>query len=189
MNIIEYADRDMLALDLAGRLASELNEALHHEDRVSLVVPGGTSPGPVFDDLCGAEVAWDRVHVALSDERWVPETSDRSNTRLIKDRLLTGPAAAAHLVPLYADGDIETQLPKLAAGIDVLRPITVLLLGMGTDMHTASIFPEADNLNLALHLMPKSGSNACTWCARTPRDPACACVGRGDQQTHPNFWR
>jgi 6-phosphogluconolactonase len=95
MNIIEYADRDMLALDLAGRLASELNEALHHEDRVSLVVPGGTSPGPVFDDLCGAEVAWDRVDVALSDERWVPETSDRSNTRLIKDRLLTGPAAAA----------------------------------------------------------------------------------------------
>ena len=53
MNMIEYADRDMLALDLAGRLASELNEALHHEDRVSLVVPGGTSPGPVFDDLCG----------------------------------------------------------------------------------------------------------------------------------------
>jgi 6-phosphogluconolactonase len=115
-----------------------------------LVVPGGTSPGPVFDDLCGAEVAWDRVDVALSDERWVPETSNRSNTRLIKDRLLTGPAAAAHLVPLYADGDIEAELPKLAEGIDVLRPITVLLLGMGTDMHTASIFPEADNLNLAL---------------------------------------
>jgi 6-phosphogluconolactonase len=69
---------------------------------------------------------------------------------LIKERLLTGPAAASYLVPLYADGDIEAELPKLAEGIDVLRPITVLLLGMGTDMHTASIFPEADNLNLAL---------------------------------------
>jgi 6-phosphogluconolactonase len=69
---------------------------------------------------------------------------------MIKDRLLTGPAAAARLVPLYADGDIEVELPKLGEGIDVLCPITVLLLGMGTDMHTASIFPEADNLNLAL---------------------------------------
>ena len=46
MNIIEYADRDMLALDLAGRLASELNEALHNNDRVSLVVPGARRPDP-----------------------------------------------------------------------------------------------------------------------------------------------
>ena len=150
MNIIEHADRDMLALHLAGRLTSELNDALRQKDRVSLVVPGGTSPGPVFDGLCGADVAWDRVDIALSDERWVPETSDRSNTRLIKERLLVGSAAAACLIPLYAEGDIETELPKLADGVDVLRPITVLLLGMGTDMHTASIFPEADNLNLAL---------------------------------------
>lgn len=150
MNIIEYADRDLLALNLAGRLARELSEALHQNDTVSFVVPGGTSPGPVFDDLCAAEVAWDRVHVALSDERWVPETSERSNTRLIKQRLLVGPAAAAQLVPLYNDGAIEEELPKLAKGLDILRPITVLLLGMGADMHTASIFPEADNLELAL---------------------------------------
>ena len=120
MNIIEYADRDMLALDLAGRLASELNEALHHNDRVSLVVPGGTSPGPVFDDLCGAEVAWDRVDVALSDERWVPETSDRSNTRLIKDRLLMGSAAAVCIsVPMPNNNTVmgrKTSMPAANFG-------------------------------------------------------------------------
>ena len=59
-----------------------------------------------FDDH-GAEVAWDRVDV-VSDERWVPE-HQIVQTRLIKDRLLTGPAAAAHLVPLFADGDIKAN--------------------------------------------------------------------------------
>ena len=67
MDIVEYPDRDMLALDLANHLAGELNAALHHEERVTLVVPGGTTPGPIFDDLCTADIDWARVDVSLSD--------------------------------------------------------------------------------------------------------------------------
>ena len=51
MKFVEYPDRDILALDLAGLIADELAEALHHQDRATLVVPGGTTPGPIFDDL------------------------------------------------------------------------------------------------------------------------------------------
>ncbi len=148
---LEYPDRDMLAIDLANQLAGDLRSALHHEDRVALAVPGGTSPGPVFDDLCAADLDWARVDVLLTDERWVPEDHERSNTRLLRNRLLTGRAAAANLLPLYADGvACDDAVAALAGRIEPHLPLAVLLLGMGADRHTASLFPGADRLDEAL---------------------------------------
>ena len=151
MNIKEYPDRDMMMIDLAATIASELESALHHQERATLVVPGGTTPGPIFDDLCAVDFEWSRVDVMLSDERWVPEDSERSNTRLLKERLLVEHAQAARFIPLYAKADTpEKIIPELESVIRPCLPISVLLLGMGEDMHTASIFPGADNLDLAL---------------------------------------
>ena len=151
MDFKEYADSEMMMIDLANVLASELRNALLSYDRVSLAVPGGTTPGPIFDSISAVDLHWDRVNVMLTDERWVPETSDRSNTKLLRERLLVGKAAAATYVPLYADAPTpEEKLPELAANIAPMLPINVMLLGMGADMHTASIFPEADQLDLAL---------------------------------------
>jgi len=151
MNLIEYPDREMMMLDLANRLAGELSDFLRRQDRVTLSVPGGTTPGPVFDVLAGVDLDWDRVSVVLNDERWVPESSDRSNTRLLRQRLLTGRAAAATLVPLYAPTHApEEALESLTAGLAPHLPLTLLLLGMGADMHTASLFPGADHLAQAL---------------------------------------
>lgn len=148
---IEYQDREMLAIDLANQLAGDLRAALGHEDRVALAVPGGTSPGPVFDDLCAADLDWDRVDVLLTDERWVPEDSPRSNTGLLRQRLLVDRAQKAGYLPLYADApQPEGALDALAAPIAEKLPLAVVLLGMGADMHTASIFPGADRLEEAL---------------------------------------
>ncbi|OWU83626.1 6-phosphogluconolactonase [Oceanicola sp. 22II-s10i] len=151
MNFEEYPDRDMLALDLADRLASELGTALRNEDRVTFAVPGGTTPGPIFDALSAVRLDWDRVDVVLTDERWVADTSDRSNTRLLKERLLTGRSAAATLLPLRLDaGEPESAIERLCDGLKPHLPIDVLVLGMGTDMHTASLFPGAEGLSAAL---------------------------------------
>ena len=151
MDLIEYPDREILAIDLANRLTDEIGAALHHEDRVCLAVPGGTTPGPIFDDLCATDLEWDRVDVMLTDERWVPESSERSNSQLIKSRLLVNHAAAGRYLPLFAPADNpEDVLPELESMIAPELPIDVLLLGMGADMHTASLFPGADNLTAAL---------------------------------------
>lgn len=148
---IEYADRDMLAIDLANQIAGDLRSALHHEDRVAFAVPGGTSPGPVFDDLCAADLDWSRVDVLLTDERWVPEDSPRSNTRLLRERLLVNRAAEARLLPLYAPAeDPDEVLADLETPIAPELPLAVCLLGMGADRHTASLFPGADRLEQAL---------------------------------------
>jgi 6-phosphogluconolactonase len=151
MNLIAYPDRELMMLDVADVLASELAATLRHEERASFCVPGGTTPGPIFDVLSAVSLDWDRVVVFPSDERWVPESDDRSNGRLIRSRLLTGRAAAAAYLPFYAPGiDPEKSLDDLNAALAPHLPISVLLLGMGVDMHTASLFPGAENLSDAL---------------------------------------
>lgn len=151
MNLIEYPDREALMIDLAGVIAGELQTCLLNHDHASLAVPGGTTPGPMFAELAATELDWSRVHVMLTDERWVPETSERSNTRLLRETLLTDHAAAATYVPLFQPAaEPEEVLDDLAAGILSELPLSVLLLGMGADMHTASLFPGADRLEDAL---------------------------------------
>ena len=150
MRLQVYPSRDALMQGLAGVIAGELRAALV-AGPATLSVPGGTTPGPVFDALSGMALDWSRVAVLLNDERWVGEDSPRSNTRLLRQRLLVGRAAVAELVPLYAPmATPEEGLAVLAKGIAPHLPISVLLLGMGDDMHTASLFPGADHLSAAL---------------------------------------
>ena len=148
MRLVEYPSRAALARGLADVIAGQLRAVA---GAVTLSVPGGTTPGPVFDALSGEDLDWARVAVLLNDERWVGEDSPRSNTRLLRERLLVGRAAAATLVPMYMPApQPEDRLDVLAKGIAPHLPITVLLLGMGGDMHTASLFPGADLLAEAL---------------------------------------
>ena len=151
MTLIDYPDRELMMVALADTIATQLRRALEVGGRATLCVPGGTTPGPIFDILSGLDLDWANVSVLLNDERWVPEDSPRSNTAMLKSRLLQGRAAAAHLVPLYAPGDApEERIEALAAGVSAVLPITVLLLGMGADMHAASLFPGGDRLAAAL---------------------------------------
>lgn len=147
MKFIEYADRDMMMINLANQLVGELNEALMINEHASFAVPGGSTPGPVFDVLCGTDIDWPRVHVMLNDERRVPPDHERSNERLIRERLLTERAANATYVSIRPnDNTGGDTLPDISAEL----PLSVLLLGMGADMHTASLFPGAADLHAAL---------------------------------------
>lgn len=138
-------------LGVADALSSALREALIQSERVSLCVPGGTTPGPVFDILSSLHLPWDQVTVFPNDERWVPEDHPRSNARMIRERLLCGRAAAATFVSLYEDvPDPDAAIEAVSDRLAPHLPISVLLLGMGADMHTASLFPGADGLSEAL---------------------------------------
>ena len=151
MNVIEYPDRDMLAIDVANRLAGDLKTHLLSHDTASFAVAGGTTPAPIFDDLCAADVDWSRIRVMATDERWVGSSSERSNARMISERLLVDRAAAARFLPFHVpDRDPEDVIAEVEAMIAPELPISVLLLGMGADMHTASLFPGVQGLTEAL---------------------------------------
>jgi 6-phosphogluconolactonase len=151
MNLIEYPDRELMMMQVADTLVGQLKTHLDHNDIVTLAVPGGTTPGPVFDTLSAMHLDWARVRILLTDERWVPEDDPRSNTALIRQRLLVDRAAAAEFIPFYQDDMSAEDGCKVASDLVApLLPISVLVLGMGADMHTASLFPGAPGTRAAL---------------------------------------
>lgn len=136
----DFSDRDALAAALAADIAVLLTTAVAAKGTALLAVSGGTTPKLLFRHLSRAALPWEKVTVTLVDERAVPETSERSNSRLVRENLLVGEAARATFVPLYGN--------ELNAAL--LGPFDAVILGMGNDGHTASFFPGGDKLDAAL---------------------------------------
>ncbi len=165
VSLITDDSREMLAVRLATQVSDWLKEALASKERALLVVSGGSTPLKFFEALSSLPLDWQRVDITLADERWVDEDHAASNAALVKQHLLVGRAAAANFValktseehPVSAVGRLHEQLATLQ------WPIDVLILGMGNDGHTASLFPGTEGLANAM-----SSLQACA--AVTPLD-------------------
>tara|TARA_B100000767_G_scaffold235456_1_gene228716 strand:- start:259 stop:936 length:678 start_codon:yes stop_codon:yes gene_type:complete len=147
MHFSSYPNAAAMMQSLSVELVTDLLGALAKNGKATLAVPGGSTPGPLFDLLSRADFDWTNVTLMLTDERWVSTDSPRSNTALIRNRLLVNAAASANYVALYKDGfEPEAGAVALSKQVEPYLPIDVILLGMGADMHTASLFPGAAEL-------------------------------------------
>ena len=152
-NFKEYQDREVLMDAVAFDVSEELKSLLTIKDRVTLAVPGGSTPQPFFYKLSSIRLDWSRVLVIPTDERFVPETSALSNTGLIKTALLQNFAKEAKILSFCKPNfSIQELAFNISDELKTLLPLDICILGMGLDMHTASIFPDADRLNDALDL-------------------------------------
>ena len=150
-----FASRADLAAYLADAVATDIRADLERKGTALLAVSGGSTPALFFEALSEIELAWDRVTVTLVDERWVPETSERSNAGLVARTLLRNEAADASFLPLYdASPTPEEGAAHLRETFDCLAAtgFSAVVLGMGSDGHTASFFPGADRLEEVLAL-------------------------------------
>lgn len=148
----EFADPQALAQALASAVANDLRDAIAARDRAALALSGGTTPRAFLRALAQHDLDWPRVTITLTDERWVGSDDARSNERLLRETLFAGAAASARFVPLHRD----VPAPEDASSIidaDIARiglPFDVVVLGMGLDGHTASLFPDGDRIGEAL---------------------------------------
>jgi 6-phosphogluconolactonase len=154
-----YADIETLSQELATLIAGSLTAAIGARGLASLIVSGGRSPVRLFEMLRTQPLDWDRVCVALADERWVGPEDPASNERLVRDVLLKDHAASARFHGLK-NGAPTPDLGAVSAWetfARVPRPFDAVILGMGDDGHTASLFPGSPNLPSALNQAAAAG--------------------------------
>lgn len=165
---VEFDSRDDLTRKLAEQVTLRLGRAIADSGEAGLAVSGGRTPVDLFKALSNADIDWSKVTITLVDERWVSPDNDDSNEKLVRTHLLQNKAAQARFIPHKTDDEspfeAEAKLNKALASLP--EALTVTLLGMGEDGHTASFFPGAETLNKALdthhHLdccavVPKTG--------------------------------
>lgn len=134
MKLQAFANADQAAAALADAVAADLAAAVAQRGRAVLAVSGGRSPVPFFQALSTRPLPWQQVTVTLVDERCVADDHPDRNAGLVRAHLLQNQAAAAAFHPLDGVDDAAWVTPD------------VVVLGMGDDGHTASLFPGAANL-------------------------------------------
>jgi len=150
--LTEFPARNDLDIELATTVSDLLAKAIKEKGKASIAVSGGSTPKGFFSVLSQSDIEWSKVTITLADERWVPMDSDASNTRLVHENLLQNKAAKAKFFHLKQGDELtdETLIDLNVAASKTLLPLDVLILGMGEDGHTASLFPCSDEINAGL---------------------------------------
>ncbi|ROV55947.1 6-phosphogluconolactonase [Neisseria chenwenguii] len=167
----ENENAAVAAQNLADAVAAALQTALNQKGHAVLAVSGGRSPIAFFEALSQKDLDWANISIALVDERIVPTDHADSNTGLVREYLLKNKARSATWIPMVEDGktaEVLTPEATLAYALAHYRQPDALVLGMGSDGHTASLFPRApqlsDGIDLArreplLHTTPVTASH------------------------------
>ena len=124
--------------EISYKIIKNLNESLSLFGHASLIVCGGSSPINVFKDLSKSEIDWSKITISLVDDRLVDSQHNDSNEKLVNDYLKTNKASSAKFISLCNESDLL---------LEIIRPFSVMLLGMGEDGHFASLFPDLINEN------------------------------------------
>lgn len=140
-----YDQFEQCIADLSQRIASDLTHGIADLGVATLAVSGGGTPRLLFERLSRMDIDWANVRITLVDDRCVEPEDQASNTRLVRETLLQNNAAAAEFHPLYRPPLSGESL--IADSAEMLRNqfthFDHVILGMGDDGHTASIFPDS----------------------------------------------
>ena len=151
--LIRAKDPQELARRAAEAIATAIDLALDQRDRAQIALSGGSTPAQAYALLSQQHLPWDRVDVLLGDERWVAAEDASSNARMLRQTLLAegtpGSHARFHPVPTVQLPSPEASSVAFAEQVTALCPgsppvFDLMLLGLGDDGHTASLFPGTE---------------------------------------------
>lgn len=149
-DVIEYKSREEQAETLADIIAAALQERIEARRQATIAVAGGSTPELFLTALGKRTLDWSSVTVLPTDERWIPPTNDRSNEGLIR-RTLMAHGAKPQVFSFWRKGSTAGQASAgLSIDLGPHLPLDICILGMGADMHCASLFPGGDGLTLAM---------------------------------------
>lgn len=146
-----FSEQKALIEALSQSILTDLQKAIDEKGKASLLVSGGSTPKPLFEKLSKAVFVWDKVSIGLCDERWIDTSREESNEHFVKKYLLKDEVAKANFIGMYEE-DIDIYAAQKVCSEKmqkILYPFDVLILGMGNDAHTASLFPENQKLEEA----------------------------------------
>ncbi|WP_158971538.1 6-phosphogluconolactonase [Paraglaciecola sp. L3A3] len=149
-----YTNTKQLNRSFAGNICRLLRAGIEENGRASLIVSGGKTPAELFTALSNANLEWDKVDISLADERWVDNSDEASNEKMLRAKLLVNNAASANFVPLKTQhANAEDAVQECTANLQSMHtPFDVVILGMGEDGHTASLFPCSEQIAAGLDL-------------------------------------
>lgn len=130
---------------VARRILVLLGEAIEQRGQASLALSGGRGPERFLRRLEQADFDWEKVTITQVDERWVPAEHEQSNAGLIQ-RCMPQVLRRATWLPMYQGQSLQDDAQYCHAMLDKLIPLDVVVLGMGPDGHTASLFPHMPRL-------------------------------------------
>jgi 6-phosphogluconolactonase len=148
-----FENRQDMVAALEVECVAALNQAIEERGEATFMVSGGSTPEPLYKSLSNVDLDWESVYIALVDERWVNFEHDKSNEAFTVKHLIQNKAAVANLIGMKntADSAQEGLADCEAAYQQLAQPFDITILGMGSDGHTASLFPHANGLEPALN--------------------------------------
>ena len=147
-----FNNRSDLDQAFAKQVADQLSEVIANNGSATIAFSGGSTPKGFFNALSQHDITWDKVNVTLADDRWVDVNNNDSNDKLIRENLLVNKAAKATLFSLkQGDSFDQDSLDKLNVAAQNVLPLDIVILGMGEDGHTASIFPCSEQVEAGLN--------------------------------------
>jgi 6-phosphogluconolactonase len=145
-----FESKKELEKALCDQLINDLSVAIKEKNSATLLLSGGSTPLGLYQLLSNQLIDWSKVTVGLVDERFVSNTSDFSNEKLVLSTLFNNKAKECIFIPMIYDlNDRLENLKKVQTAYSIFKDPDVVLLGMGEDGHTASIFPFDLNSELA----------------------------------------
>ena len=159
----EFPSSALMEAAAADYITDKIQQSLEAHSAARLLLSGGSSPKPIYESLSRKDLAWGQVTVGLVDERWVAPNHKGSNEAFIKNTLLQNKAQLANFIPMKTDHNTAKEAAD-AVSLSYSQNFTapyISVMGMGLDGHTASWFPNADDLNHALDM--NSGDFTCAF--------------------------